>query len=428
MPEPQNSRDDPDFFDPPPEPDAPLPDDLPGPYGFRARLVRINSEAYEDAVSDRNANVPGRLKLNFFPDDEGVINRDGAGNRPPVVLIGLIESTSQKDDYTASFGRIDGDAESELSIILADGIFTLDVNSTGGLFELHLYDRDSKTYVVRELDETKLPDCGLDENPPGDNDGHGPDPDERDPSNASSVVIDLLVVYTAATKDELGGYDGVRGRIALAVEKGNRVLSNSGLKRPVSIRSIFSEEHEFPDYREPPGTNGYYTMLDDIVSGTDPALAGLHALRKRRQADVVTLLAANPHLGGLANVMYSHSVSFWPKAYNVVNYRQSALTYTLIHEIAHNIGCCHETGCSGHPLRYNKGHKFSVRDRIYKTTMVKLSVAGRRIPYFSNPSVEYPPGDPDREPTGTDTRNNARVIDNRAPTVASFSEALFEGA
>jgi hypothetical protein len=171
---------------------------------------------------------------------------------------------------------------------------------------------------------------------------------------------------------------------------------------------------ELPKYKEKPGEDGYYTMLAELEKGKAEGLQGLHGLRDSHEADIVTLLVDNESLGGLANVMGAPHGGFEDEAYSVVNYRVAASTWTLVHEVGHNFGCCHETGCES-AKSYAKGYSFEANEKTWKSVMVKKSVSGTRIPYFSNPSVKYR-----GKATGTEQRNNARVIREATPTVVAF--------
>lgn len=402
------------IFTPVPQEDAPdIPqDELLGPYGLRARLVHIGGDALE--ALQPTSGGPQRIGLNLFPADtkSQATSRNSGGRLDPVDLIGLLESAESDERGTTWFGRAEEDPQSELLIGDNGGVFSLSLTSARfGIFATDLFSGPANIHVLRQFNEDLLPDCGT-EDADQDSDGGGEDAPEREDDG---TVFDLMVIYTAAVKEALGGQAGVESRILDSYRAGNRILGNSKLTQRLNLVHM----EELPNYRESGGLGGYYTMLAELVAGTAAGLEQLHTRRNEKYADIVTLLVTNPALGGLANVPPKNPTRRWgSRAYNVVNYRVAVSTYTMFHEIAHNCGCCHETGCN-HAPSYARGHWFEVGGSVLKTVMVRKSVNGCRTQYLSNPKVIYPGSNPPVE-TGTKQRNNARVIRENARVIANF--------
>ncbi|MFC5461921.1 M12 family metallo-peptidase [Massilia niabensis] len=385
-----------------------------GPYGIRARVAEL-SAAF---LNQGNALTPGpsKVRLNLFSsaDDDATFVASGrVESFTPFQFepVALLDAPVSQDGVLVFSGRLDNESDSAVTITLVNGVIDLDlfVPSIGSLAHFQAMRFDTTTrYVIRQLDGELLPDCGV-EDEDEETEVDVADDGAGDRSDIANPVAKLLIVYTSRVKAALGGEASVRARAVSAVNKGNDVLENSN----VDVRLGLAAVVELPDYSEISGKKGYYTMLEQLVKGSVIGLEKLHALRDQYEADLVSLLVANGSLGGLANVMSKPSASFANRAYSVVNY-DSASIWTLVHEIGHNFGCCHETGCKYTPS-YSKGHTFKADGSTWNTVMVKQSVPGTRIGYFSNPLVSFR-----GVSTGTEARNNARVIKESTSTVIAF--------
>ena len=135
----------------------------------------------------------------------------------------------------------------------------------------------------------------------------------------------------------------------------------------------------------------------------------LHPLRDQYGADLVTLLVSegNESVAGIARGMDFPSLAFGEQAFNVVSVDSiGAPNYTLIHEIGHNMGCKHnredalnrgipDTDPSNTSIfkAFNYGKRWILDGQGYRTIMSYDTESSftypNRIPYFSNPSVDY---------------------------------------
>ena len=121
--------------------------------------------------------------------------------------------------------------------------------------------------------------------------------------------------------------------------------------------------------------------------------------------------------------MSNVSTSFAPFAFSVV--KGSCLTnQTLAHEFGHNQGSHHDRdNASTAAYLYSYGYRTQELPNNFRTVMAySCTWDCPRVSYFSNPDVFY-----DGTPTGIDhdldpdnSADNARSLDNTAPTVAQF--------
>ncbi|HEV8292287.1 MAG TPA: M12 family metallo-peptidase, partial [Tepidisphaeraceae bacterium] len=157
--------------------------------------------------------------------------------------------------------------------------------------------------------------------------------------------------------------------------------------------------------------------LKRLAGTTDGYMDNVHTLRNQYKADLVALFEVNGDAGGLgyeltdvnnsANSKYGFSIS--------LAYQAAGPSYTLAHELGHNLGASHDKANAGGAgaTSYAYGWRFTAQGVLYHDIMAYSP--GQTIPYFSNPRVTYK-----GVPTGTATADNARTITFTAPYVAKY--------
>ena len=135
------------------------------------------------------------------------------------------------------------------------------------------------------------------------------------------------------------------------------------------------------------------------------------------------------------------SLDFEDRGFNVVVMDQiGAPSYSLLHEIGHNMGCTHnredamnrgipDTDPSNNSIfkAFNYGKRWIVDGQGYRTIMAydteDTSTYNNRIPYFSNPLIQY-----QGVTTGNlNSEDNAQVLSVTTPYVANFRKSLRSG-
>ncbi len=265
--------------------------------------------------------------------------------------------------------------------------------------------------------------------------------------NGDGNLIDLLVAYTPeamememfnpttmqsesfATESELRAY------VENAIAESNLCFLNSRVN--AAIRLVHLVEVQYQETQNPS------LDLNRSVDAGDGYLDELHSLRDQYGADLVTLLVSEgtESLAGVARQMNFPSLDFAEKAFNVVTIDSiGAPNYTLIHEIGHNMGCLHnredamnrgipDTDPSNSSVfkEFNYGKRWIFEDQGYRTLMSydteETITYPNRIPFFSNPSVDY---------LGISTGNansedNAQVLNRTTPYVANFRSSVTQG-
>jgi hypothetical protein len=245
-------------------------------------------------------------------------------------------------------------------------------------------------------------------------------------ASAGSVVIDVMIVYTPAALLSEGGTAAMDTNIALAMEMANEVHANSGTE--VYLNLVYSAEI---DYVEVTPSDDLYELTD-----VDGAMADVHEWRETYEADLVCLFESTEATGGLGWLLSDASGNA-AHGFCLARVEQTESTYTVVHEWAHNMGCGHsatQTVESGPGLySYSAGWQWidSSTSPYGKCTVMtyenfyNTGNVFERVPYFSNPSIDYSEEDYDSPvPVGdVDDADNARTIGEMSSVIAAYRKA-----
>lgn len=206
------------------------------------------------------------------------------------------------------------------------------------------------------------------------------------------ATITLMVVYTPDAKeyaDEFGG--GIDNIIAQGMAYTQLTLDNSEIN--VEIELVHTSEI---DYEETGDSELDLTRLSNSNNGfMDEA----HNWRDEHDADLVKLLTRHGDVGGVAFLPRSPNSN---TAFSLTRI-QAASGSTFAHEIGHNLGFHHSrnqnlfpAGSMGGIFEYSTGWRWSGDDgNDYVSVMTYESGSdghASRVPYFSNPEMQYQGG------------------------------------
>ena len=379
---------------------------------IRRRAVNINLNVLPTGLT-RSGTV---ISLNCFDDVKVDI---------------VLEKLELRDEFSYTWtGYVLGEEGiSSVTLVVNDGVIIGNIRSASlGYFQIRI--ASDGTIEVREIDESQYGVCGVD--------GSFNMPSLGEPTSTRSAkrrgdtydVFDVMVVYTPDAKTDAGGTAAIEAIIELAVSEANEVFTNSLVTS--QLRLVHMEEIAYTH------SGSYSTDLDRlwrrVEDGGDTWINSVHTIRDTYGADMVSMFIEDPVEGGTAGIaaMMTDTSRFENPfvAFSVVDYDTAVGNYTFIHELGHNMGCAHAVGDgSTNPTEqgdgvFNYSHGWRFDSDQYRTVMAYQP--GTRIPYFSNPDVDYPL---DLVATGQtlgelDEASNAESINTAAPEIVSWRDAV----
>ncbi len=297
-------------------------------------------------------------------------------------------------------------------VIVDDAVaMTMQIAAQKRLYRLQFAGND--TYHVWRMDQGTLPregDAGHPDFLPPDPEPTPDDDDYLPPEgygvrnaggcNNANPVFDVWLLYTVTARDSLGGTSAARAECALAVEHANTAYINSGL--PTRMRLIAATETSYVE------AGSQETDLDRLTGTSDGFIDNIHATRDTYNADLVHMVTDNgTGFGWCGGTNPSLSAGF-----SVSRWTRVAATFTLAHEIGHNIGCGHDHANAGScsSTTYAYGHRFAGTDgNNYCTVLAYPDGIYERVLHFSDPDIDFM-GTPTGVAFGVNAADNARVI------------------
>lgn len=257
--------------------------------------------------------------------------------------------------------------------------------------------------ILVELNQTLFPDCGG--SPIAETLENDAENSNIAPNGGvdSGDRIDVLILYTAAVRNSLGGEAQAQTFSQQAINVTNAAYLNSKVRLRIRLA---------------------HAQLTDIVeAGTLSAElttlrtnATVAALRDQYKADLVALISNTADNCGIGYLM--NNVNGNANFGFTANSRTCAVgNLTLAHELGHNMGSQHnpENG-SGTIYPYSYGHYIN---GVYRTIMSYTDPCTSgcpKAPYFSNPEISYA-----GYSTGiANQRDNARSLNNTADVIANY--------
>jgi len=228
----------------------------------------------------------------------------------------------------------------------------------------------------------------------------------------SECTLRILVATTAAARQRITniGFD-IPTFVQLAVDESNMAYISSEINITMELAALIETDYEVTH-------NAFFTDLNNLEDGTNGA-ESIHIAMEYYQTDIQVLIADNAGIFGRAayvpNGVDELDVS---QAFCIATVNGIFLErFTFTHKIAHLQGAGHDDreGDS-----FGRGLISSDTDNAWRTIMGTSDgcneFAGCRIGNFSNPDINGP----DDIPTGSEDRNNARMLNETALTISNF--------
>ncbi len=316
----------------------------------------------------------------------------------------LLKEKMINGNKTTWSGIIDGDNQSSLIISKINDIFISNFQIKGVMNQVRYI--GNGTYQLRELDQSKFPN----EAEPIKPNTQKKTNDDKPCNSDSEKFIDVLVFYTTAAKNASGGQSLIEAEIQLAIDETNLSYTNSGINQ--LVRLVGMEE------------TSYNSLGADFTNDLNWMEGNNKVIKKRNclGADLVALIVENgDYCGRAIDILTTLTTNNSESAFCVVRRDCSTGYYSFGHELGHLMGARHncETDNTLSPYNYSHGYSYCNGNIKWRTIMSYDLCSSPRIPYWSNPNINYG-GIPMGSTSGNCKSNNALTLNNTAPIVANF--------
>jgi peptidyl-Asp metalloendopeptidase len=366
------------------------------PAALRGRYVTVDFS--------RLANLAGpgaeRLTLNLFSGTDLTAVR--------------YETYAAPYGFEVWLGRVEGQPLSQVTLVVGRNIVT--GNVTVGAASYQIRYAGAGLHSIYQVDPSIAPPTSQPIEVPS----MGPPapPASTTGIDAVPVDIDVMVVWTSAARNAVGGRDPMLSRITLAVAETNTAYTNSQVNQDIDL--VYAEEVVYTE------SGSSSTDLGRLRSTSDGFMDEVHAWRNQYGADLVSLIFNNSSVCGQAYLMGTPSPGFASSAFSVVYWSCATGYYSFAHELGHNMGSHHDrANAGGTPsYPYSYGFQAAACSPPYRTIMAYACPSGcTRLQYFSNPDVMVngcPSGVPISE---QNSAHNALSLSNTAPIVGAWRGA-----
>lgn len=243
--------------------------------------------------------------------------------------------------------------------------------------------------------------------------------DDRDAGacGGTSRVLDIMIVYTAESRDAAGGTTAIRAEAALAVDHFNTAAIGSSMS--TRMRLVYCN---LVTYTE---AGDHDIDLPRLRSTDDGFMDDVHTTRSSVNADMVELiLNSGSGLGYCPGGAPTYSGS----PFNTGAWWRIAATFTTAHECGHNLGGGHNVADGGAcGPSYGVGWRWTGNDSNgYCSVIAYPTGFYERILRYSNPNINYQ-GVPTGIPAGQPNEAfNVQVLINNDNTVEAFEFTRYD--
>ena len=319
-----------------------------------------------------------------------------------------IKQVSNSTRQTTQLSHIiAGDENTQVELMKLNGLYSGTIRQNNQLFKIKPFEKN--TYVIEEVNTRQF----MDHNP-----GEEPLPAKSQTAELqydslaqqdSGDVIKVLVAYTPTFADDSGNADNY---LALAEAETNTSYANSGVNTRIEI--VHQYETAYDD------SGSFSTDLSSFFNTGTSHGSEVADLRDQHNADIVVLMTGNSSGYGTGCGRASGIGVDADEAFAVAKEACGTGYYSFGHEIGHLIGARHIITQDSNTTPFAYGHGYcNTTANTWRTVMAyncPSNTGGPRVQQWSNPDVTR-----DGDVTGThDDENNARVINERAFTVANF--------
>ncbi|MDW3645950.1 MAG: zinc-dependent metalloprotease [Bacteroidia bacterium] len=364
-------------------------------------------------VSLKDWTMGPQLSLSLFPDTE---------------VLSYVEEIDLGEERKTWKGHVPGDDAAYVIISEQEGIYYGKIVDAD-MRSFQLIYKGSSVYAIYEIEPSNIP---LDEEDQvileAADEIEGDEGICEQSYSCPAATIDILIVYTPAAKDEMGGQAAIEAAIASAVSEMNTVNDNSGV--PHDYNLVHTEEINFTE------SGSSSTDLGALRSQTDGKGDNVHQLRYIHRADLVAMISSSSYCG-IGYVPNSKTYFDASSGFSITGVNCMTGNLTLAHECGHNMGLHHDyyVSSSTRPCSHHHGYvnqnAQAANNKRWRTVMAyndncsdAFGFYCSRIPYWSNPDQDYN-GDPMGVSIGnSQPSNNAFALTRSSCLVSGMSDQL----
>jgi hypothetical protein len=399
----------------------------PSTVAIERRVVTIDPDTIESLVEDGAAEL--------------TIDLPGMGE----VIIDIRRRIHHPGGEVALIGRVRGDAPSRVILEIGDGLLIGDVIRGHDMVQIrqtpeHAFDmlgeRSNTLHLVQSVREqvgaicgNELIDMGVGRGPSAQPPlkkepyGGGRHHEGDDPPDGRNPFVDVMVVYTDGARAAIGSHGAARLLSLLAVDTANEIYIDSGVDHRLRMARMYEVTYD--------ETGGTHNDHLDAITDEDGVIDGVHDIRDAVGADVVTFMIDDLDPGVGCGTCITYGLAWRPSnessdnedvAFHTCHWENMATpTWSMQHEAGHNFGAYHDDQQvpTDYIALYGRGHYWNnsagTRER---SIMCRNALGGTRIPYFSNPDVDF-----NGNATGDSTHDAARLFDLTSDTVSGYRAA-----
>ena len=383
----------------------------------RHREVRIDFERLATVKATLESGKPATLDLNLFDD---VRHK----------AVDLRTAPTASGGYSLS-GRLEGVLFGTATLVVNGEIVKGSIRTASGTYTI---DAMGRVCHIRLVDPSTLPPLGEPMRPTESSlrryRGHLT---ARATANASGdaddhdTVTDVLVVYTPAAREALGGVLAAGALAELFVAETNQAYEHSGVDQQIFLTRVVEV-----DYLE---SGSAFLDLNRLADPSDGHLDIVHELREKTGSDLVHLISEVRGVCGIAFVMWQVTPLFEAGGFGITRHDCGGATFA--HELGHNMGLRHDryvdSGDTPYPYSHGYVNRAAFEDGApassrwrtlmsYPNECADAGISCTELLRFSNAELDYE-GDPMGIAEGPDAADAGRSLNETRQVVAGFRAA-----
>ena len=299
----------------------------------RHRQVRVDF-AHLDAVKAAiESGQPATLDLNLFDDVR-------------LKAVDLRVAPTSSGGYSLS-GRLEGVLFGTAVLVVNGDVVAGSIRSASGTYTV---DASGGVCHIRKVDPSTLPPLGEPLHPPQSmlSPFSASRPADQSSSAEDGSFVDVVVLYTPAVRDQVGGIVAAHSLVDMMVAETNQAYRDSG----VNLQVFLTRTVEV-DYVE---AGASIIDLSRLAIPDDGYMDEAHDLREKTGADLIHLIATSRDVCGIAYLMTNPSPLFQRLGVGLTSYECGGSTFA--HELGHNMGLRHDRyiDAGNTPAPYSHGY------------------------------------------------------------------------